>query len=518
VTKAADGTTTAEPMPSTEKEKWGRIAAAVIGGALKGMGAGQGPGGRGKALAAGGEFGMQIPQQQRENAEKDVTADQKRQLFNGNMAKLNLDIAHQTLGNKIDGIKFSQAVSDVLNDNNKRLANAPNAVDMGVTKDPPEAYQLHKTKPELFAGHPNGIVETHPEVDSQGNVLGFHSYLVDRGWQDQTNTEPLPMYQMRFNPTSGKQEPQQVGTIPVGQITNGAYGQLTMSFAKDASTVAKNQADADKAEQDKQPYVPKTAQESAALSALATNPADKAKYDQLSQTQQKIALQQKVAGREGPTAVPGAGGPPAPITDPKYPPAQNFPVGTAGIVPKLIGHVPARVSTNADLARNILENTTAAAKIIQTDGDRLLGPGLGRITSFDEMLGSDDGPMRDLAQRISNIAKATVGIHGSRSKDLVHDEEKKLFNNFKAGKNGALSALNANVDSAQTFLESEKNWQTYGSSTGPDRSLMRGGQPNPNPNPNPKVPILTPGKIPVYVNGKLVGQADDKKGTNYHAF
>jgi hypothetical protein len=54
-TKHPDGSVSVEHNPSTTGEKWGRIAQAALGGAARGMAAGQGPGGAGKAFGAGAE-------------------------------------------------------------------------------------------------------------------------------------------------------------------------------------------------------------------------------------------------------------------------------------------------------------------------------------------------------------------------------------------------------------------------------------------------------------------------------
>jgi hypothetical protein len=102
---------------------------------------------------------------------------------------------------------------------------------------------------------------------------------------------------------------------------------------------------------------------------------------------------------------------------------------------------------------------------------------------------------------------ASVGIHGSRSFQNVHDQEANLISNFKAGKTAALSALAANADSAKTFIDEERNWQMYGSSTGPDRTRAIHGA---EAAPNPTAPNVPPGAAvqgptntnPVLSNGR----------------
>ena len=89
--KDTDGNITVTHDPSTGGEKWGRIAAAALGGAAKGFANSQGPGGLGKAAAAGVEYGMNIPKQMQENADAQATAEQQRMEASANMAKLHQD-------------------------------------------------------------------------------------------------------------------------------------------------------------------------------------------------------------------------------------------------------------------------------------------------------------------------------------------------------------------------------------------------------------------------------------------
>jgi hypothetical protein len=301
--KDTDGNMTVEKDPSTRTEKWGRIASAALGGAAKGMQVGQGPGGAARAVSAGFQQGVQMPQQQKDNLQQDVTNQQKAMLFKANMAALNQKTAIGALTLKANGIKFATDVAGMLNEQSEHAANAPGTVDFGVTETPQDAFQLHKTKPDLFAGHPQGKVVTYPEVASDGSVKGFHSYLVDPAWMNQRNDKPLPAFGMVYNAATKQYEPQRVGTIAVGGVSNGDYALQSMDFATKSSTIAKNYADADKASQDKT-ATPKTALEAQSAADAEPDPVKRAAKQATADKMQKMTIAEKVAGRNITTNAP----------------------------------------------------------------------------------------------------------------------------------------------------------------------------------------------------------------------
>ena len=87
-TKHPDGTVSVEHNPSTTGEKWGRIAQAALGGAARGMAVGQGPGGAGRAVAAGTLAGLAQPQQNLQQANQESASMNAQQLAAANHALL----------------------------------------------------------------------------------------------------------------------------------------------------------------------------------------------------------------------------------------------------------------------------------------------------------------------------------------------------------------------------------------------------------------------------------------------
>jgi hypothetical protein len=92
VTKKADGSVEVTHDPSTEGEKWGRVAAAALGGASRGLAVGQGPGGPSRAAAAGIQSGLAAPQQALTEANQEATAEQERLMRGANIARLNQEV------------------------------------------------------------------------------------------------------------------------------------------------------------------------------------------------------------------------------------------------------------------------------------------------------------------------------------------------------------------------------------------------------------------------------------------
>lgn len=92
ITKSPDGSIKVDHNPSTSGEKWGRIAAAALGGAAKGLAAGQGPGGAARAVAAGTEYGLQQPQQRLDQANQQAATMSAQQLRNAQNIALNQQV------------------------------------------------------------------------------------------------------------------------------------------------------------------------------------------------------------------------------------------------------------------------------------------------------------------------------------------------------------------------------------------------------------------------------------------
>jgi hypothetical protein len=472
---AQTGNVTVTHDPATSGEKWGRIASAVLGGALKGYAAGQGPGGQARALATGFQTGQDVPQQQLAQANAEAANLSQQQLRAAQNALLNQQIVQGAWSNAHMTTEWNQKQADYMLDFTKRLNEMGAKPEFTNVKDMKQLSTYGISNPlavEAHLGKDGNMLVTMP--DGNGGVSGWtipadtanQKYTKD--WdttalaidpKDPTNTIENPIH-VGANSTTNKDHLTREMALWVSnnkvleQVAKARTDQTTANAAQTRANTAATEAG------QKAPLIQAQTGEAEARGEEARANAARTR-----------------AGMQPPNAgTPAAAG----TFDPAFPPPQNFPPGTEGIapMPRSGGYkVPAQVSNRASLGRNIGENTDVAARIIQTQGDQLLGPVLGHVTSVEQMIGSDNPAISELGTRIHNIAMASVGIHGSRAVGNVHDQETNLLNHFRAGKDAALAALAANKDSAQTFINEERNYQTYGTSTGPNRQAARSGAP-----------------------------------------
>jgi hypothetical protein len=248
VTHKPDGTVDVSSDPSTRGEKWGRIAAIALGGAFKGLAAGQGPGGAEKAAAAGGQFGMQLPQQMKENVEKDATEEQKRQL-----AQANIALTHQKMmANVIDlregGIRLSKEESDLFNNLHDQMQKSNGYTELARGKDMADVMQQHARDPNFLQNLTDPDVRTATIADTQGNPTVV-MFKTDPGTMGRKNDKPEDVPRPFIDPKTGELTTQfdtyNPGTEKLGVIRAAqAAGTNAVLDAK------KKQADADKAEKD----------------------------------------------------------------------------------------------------------------------------------------------------------------------------------------------------------------------------------------------------------------------------
>ena len=170
-TKHPDGTVTVEHNPSTTGEKWGRVAEAALGGAARGMAVGQGPGGAGRAFAAGTQAGLAQPQQNLAAANAEAANMNAQQLATAQRALLNQQ-------NTINGWNISHlSRDDQQNQANISLAHAKSLQDMGAipvamhVKNGVELAGYGKADPLSVGAHVgiNGDM-IYNESDGQGGV------------------------------------------------------------------------------------------------------------------------------------------------------------------------------------------------------------------------------------------------------------------------------------------------------------------------------------------------------------
>jgi hypothetical protein len=115
-------------------------------------------------------------------------------------------------------------------------------------------------------------------------------------------------------------------------------------------------------------------------------------------------------------------------------------------------NAPSERLRRGDLAVNARENIASLKEIIQRHPTEF-GSVLGRITTVQQMMGSNDPDIARIGVTIHNLALASNGAHGIRSAEGVKDTEDTLLNHFKTGPQALTAALNELDRSLGTFIE-----------------------------------------------------------------
>lgn len=106
----------------------------------------------------------------------------------------------------------------------------------------------------------------------------------------------------------------------------------------------------------------------------------------------------------------------------------------------------------ASLAHVADDNLVQIEDIVNRRPD-LFGVGGGRLSSVEQMIGSDDRDLQALGNAAHNFAMANAGIHGSRSFENVQAAERELLNGLKSGPNGVRGAIDSNRQNLRTIIQ-----------------------------------------------------------------
>ena len=220
-TKHPDGTVSVEHNPSTTGEKWGRIAQAALGGAARGMAAGQGPGGAGKAFAAGAESGLSSQQQALDQANKNAAALNAQQLAKANHALLDLSIARNQYENQEMPVEFRQKTA--LNS----LAIADTLHKMGGTmihhsQNAQDAAVFGNSNPLAVQSHVNGELMPIPNADGS---IDYWQIPADAA--NQIVKDDVTYTEQNLDPHNLGKLVEKTVTIPGGTKTG---GQVTLTL------------------------------------------------------------------------------------------------------------------------------------------------------------------------------------------------------------------------------------------------------------------------------------------------
>jgi hypothetical protein len=209
-----DGSIAVHLDEATNKEKWGRIAAAVLGGAAKGMGVGQGPGGGGRAVAAGEQFGQQIPQQQADSANKEAEAQQQIRLRNANNALLNQKIVQGAFNNSHLNRDDLQGQQDYALKHEKDLSDSGFIPVAMHVKDGKTLAQYGAANPAMVGAHMGvGGDMIYNEPDGEGGVNFYH---LPANTANQPTTEATPVEIIKADPDDPTKPVRTTINIPAG--------------------------------------------------------------------------------------------------------------------------------------------------------------------------------------------------------------------------------------------------------------------------------------------------------------
>jgi hypothetical protein len=141
--------------------------------------------------------------------------------------------------------------------------------------------------------------------------------------------------------------------------------------------------------------------------------------------------------------------------------------------PVWVPGVSADEKKKAELSENVVFNANNIASILARRPD-IVGKVAGRMTTLDQMAGTNDPDITSLQQDMHNIAIANVGIHGMRANDAVHDVENNILNNFRNGPQAIGGALKSTANSVQTFIDNARpdTYKTHSKNGGAMRSMI----------------------------------------------
>jgi hypothetical protein len=464
-TKHPDGSVSVEHNPSTTGEKWGRIAQAALGGAARGMAVGQGPGGAGRAFAAGTQAGLQQPQQNLDQANQEAANMSQQQLRSAQNAMLNQQVVQGAWNNDHMTTEWNQKQADYMLDFSKRLDDMGAKPEFTNVKDMKQLSAYGITNPlavDAHLGKDGSMLVTMP--DGSGGVSGWSipPDVAKQKYGKDWDTE-----QIDLDPT----DPLKTTTTPIhvaaNTTTNGDHLTREMAISVHNNEVLKNLSAA------------KSAATTAGAAQTRANTAQTAETAKAPLTQSEITRNNAEANRANAEAqkaragLPGLpGGTPQPIDDPNYPPAANFDPGTPGINPKKIGVIPADAAKAARLSRNIQHNGQIINEIVTRRPD-LVGTINSLGTNWQQKItGTNDKDLAALDGAVDQLAIASAGAHGSRAAGLVEGIHDGVLNHFKNGPDAVKAYVNGQMNSVQTFINEENGYRHYGDPVGPNTAAI----------------------------------------------
>lgn len=312
VTRDPQGNVTVTHDPATGGEKWGRIASAVLGGALKGYAAGQGPGGQARALATGFQTGQDVQQQQLAQANAEAANMNAQQLAAANDALIHQKTIQAGLANREAGLTLGTQEAGLLQSAADSIQNSPNTTDLGTFTDMQGIMKAVQNNSAILQGHTNQALKVMVTTDASSGKPQFHAFLVDQGDDNRKNDKVEKAFKINVDPTTG------APTLAADDIAPQSQPKVKIRTAQQA-VIAQYFDMKDKWDKNHKPETPKTpttAQAALIAAGQETDPVKKQALLDSAAAIQKNELALRVAGRTpaagtAPVSLGGASGPDA---------------------------------------------------------------------------------------------------------------------------------------------------------------------------------------------------------------
>jgi len=466
IKKDTEGNVTVTRDPSTQGEKWGRVAAAALGGLASGLPQSFGPQGVANAASAGFKTGAAMPQQREQQAQEQATAEQKQTMDRANNALIHQRMYQAMLTSQAQEMELGKAEADTLNAHRDELLNDPNAKDYGPINGDADLTRISSTDSDFLKHHANLQLKAVPLPDGKGHWQ-LHAVATDPGEDNQ--------------PTTSSDQVHVFGTDENGKPTlttkNAAAGQKkgALRLSNQATDLQFMNAMNSWTKNNKPPAPPKTAEEALAAANAATDPIAKAQYTQLAKDMANLKNQMTPYQREELAARWAAieqrqkdQGPPLTtesmqtwgdqLSDPRSNVTLgNVPEKQRGAILDDMKRRGLRVAKpltadelkRSDLANNAVSNIDKALGILDQHPE-MFGPEGWLSTKFAKALKGGNKDAQSFLTLMSLANLPAVGIHGVRGKWALEDLSKydsDLYNNADSMR----AALNDIKASAQEF-------------------------------------------------------------------
>ena len=451
-------------VANTPGQQWKRIISGALTGYAGAAAAGtQGPGGIARGLGGGIQAGygerVRQGQEQEKTANTEFEQQQAAAMQKAQRSMMAIELAQKTFALGQGEKEATAADIDHANQWNLLIhQGGAGSRSIGHYANPDAVYAAAKADPKLHDDLAHGRIALQPHVEN-GKISGVDAAYVSDDWLNSYTTDDIPV-SYKLTGADGKLT-EVHHTIPAGSIKQGAAMDLMnrLSTTQMEDHWKEVEAGFKKTE---------LANQTKELGLRVAENARQAEAFPLEQ--QKRQLEVTALTSKDPYSDPRL---PWGSFNPQWAPVSHYARGTPGIdVTAVKKGLDANDQKVDLLSNNVVSNADEVKKIL-TDPKRypaLSGPMDGRLTQFKNWLGTNNPDVPAVKAFIHNMAMATVGIHGSRSKGNVDETQDVILRDFLNGPAAVQGAIDANVHSAADFQDQIENKRIYGTYKGPDRS------------------------------------------------